>query len=218
VDRPHYTKQEYLSLARNHQAACITYNVGRTAANPPFLWTLDAPCKLLPIPPSTRNTEASGVRARGVPTGRKCFLGGVRTSSDTPSTRNNYKVSPITEGKRLRHSVVHNKPRFIYPPCKDSQGLFKVAGLAEGGSNSANVDRRPSRRSNRLLSKNRNSPVARGGLVQCRSSRQFVLRSDIYTTKRSGRRTQKLIAVTEDRYKGRDVVGTQNVDESKTTI
>ena len=143
-----------MSLARNHQAVYITYNVGRTAANSPisfmFLSILDAPRKLFPIPPSTRNTDASGARARGVPTGRKCFLDGVRASSDTPSTRNYYKVSPITEGIKSGPGTVSfttNRSSFTLR-AKDSQRLFKVTGLAEGSSNSANMDRWPSRRSN----------------------------------------------------------------------
>ena len=68
VGGPRYTEQEYLSLARKHQATYVTQNVSRSAAGPPIsstsLWILDAPCRFPLIPPSTRNTRAPGISVR----------------------------------------------------------------------------------------------------------------------------------------------------------
>jgi hypothetical protein len=168
VDRSYYTKQEYLSLARNHQAACITYNVGGTAANPPISFvSLDFRRTSQASPYPSIDAQHRRFRCSSPRRAYRTQMLSRWRSSDTPSTRNNYKFSPITEGIKSGPDAVSftaNRGSFTLR-AKDSQGLFKAAGLAEGGSNSANVDRWPSRRSNRLLPKSRNSPVARSGLT-----------------------------------------------------
>lgn len=179
VARPRYTREEYLSLTRNHQTTYHHVQCGwNCSGSADFVHEpLDfrRSRQASTYPPSTRN--ASGVPARDVPAGRNTLS--QRGSNFLRHPQHPQEVQTLT-GHRSPNEVgvaptrCHTQRTTVRLLFVQRTLEFVRGRWAGGSSNSADVDRCPSWRPGFRERKKRSFPVANSGSIipfcQCRGS------------------------------------------------